>query len=295
MKTIRWSDNDRYWGPFTYSRDRRYCPFTIMLGSGHDEYRGARVRLSAFGHTLIVALPQWVLEPHRRKVVPGWDAETTARLGRDWYWDEHEREFGFTIVEGAIHVHYGPQTHSSDTTKSKIWWIPWKSWRLVRHSLYDQHGEHWVDQPVHRGRKHRERIGNRAWMNIWEAQRALEAACPTIQFEFDDFDGERITATTKIEEREWKRGEGWWRWLSLASHRRVSRSLDLRFNSEVGRRKGSWKGGTLGHGITMRPGELHEDAFRRYCDENKLTFVGRVEPEPTALEAHIAKGATDGR
>lgn len=53
-------------------------------------------------------------------------------------------------------------------------------------------------------------------------------------------------------------------------------TLDLEFSSEVGRRKGSWKGGTLGHGIEMLPGELHEAAFRRYCAQNDLTFVKRA-------------------
>lgn len=280
MKAIRWSSNDHYWGPFTYARERRYRTFSVMLGSGHDEYPGARLRLSLFGHTLITALPQWVLQPDRRKVFPNWDAATVARLGRDWYWDEHEREFGFTIAEGAVHIHHGPQTLSSETTKSKIWFIPWKSWRLVRHSLYDRGGDHWATLPSRHGRKQRKALGDRAWMNIWDAQRALEDACPTVQFEFSDFDGEKIVATTKIEEREWKRGEGRWSWLSLFSRRNLSRSLDLRFSAEVGKRKGSWKGGTLGHGIGMLPGELHEEAFRRYCEqEYKLTFIGRIEEQ----------------
>ncbi len=54
----------------------------------------------------------------------------------------------------------------------------------------------------------------------------------------------------------------------------MSRYLDLDFSAEVGRRKGSWKGGTLGHAIEMVTGEAHEAAFRRYCDQNDLTFIG---------------------
>lgn len=61
-----------------------------------------------------------------------------------------------------------------------------------------------------------------------------------------------------------------------------SRNLDLRFSGETGREKGSWKGGTIGTSIEMRPGELHEAAFRRYCDEEhraksgkyRITFIG---------------------
>lgn len=108
----------------------------------------------------------------------------------------------------------------------------------------------------------------------WRTRQATIAALPTVRFDFTDFDGEAIVATTRIEERQWKFGTKWCKWLSLFRHDKVSRSLDLDFSKEVGERKGSWKGGTLGHAINMLPGELHEAAFRRYCAEHRLTFVG---------------------
>lgn len=63
--------------------------------------------------------------------------------------------------------------------------------------------------------------------------------------------------------------------------------LDLRFSEEVGPQKGSWKGGTIGTGCDMLPGETPEQAFRRYCEKlhsskgNKymIKFV-RVVPQP---------------
>lgn len=58
----------------------------------------------------------------------------------------------------------------------------------------------------------------------------------------------------------------------------VRRSLDIQFSGETGTRKGSWKGGTVGHSIDMLPGELHEAAFRRYCSEHKMAFVGVCPP-----------------
>jgi hypothetical protein len=48
----------------------------------------------------------------------------------------------------------------------------------------------------------------------------------------------------------------------------------MRFSSEVGERKGSWKGGTIGHSITLLPNELHEAGFRRYCEKEGLKFIG---------------------
>jgi len=91
---------------------------------------------------------------------------------------------------------------------------------------------------------------------------------------FRDFDGEELTATTHISEHEWHFGEGQFKWLSLFRRPKISRSLDISFSGETGRRKGSWKGGTTGHSIEMLPGELHYAAFQRYCAEHQMTFIG---------------------
>lgn len=264
----RWGDNDHYFGPLTYARDsRHYRPIAAVLASGCDEYPGASFRISGFGHTLILALPQWVLSPYREKRQANWDAATTKRLGRDWYWDIDRREYGFSLSDGHLNISLGRQTMDSSTEQRWGYFLPWTQWRHVRHSFYGLRGEHVATLPD-TGKAY---LGD---LNRWRSEREIADATPTISFEFDDFDGERITATTKIEEREWHFGTGWFKWLSLFRKPRISRCLDLRFSAEVGKRKGSWKGGTLGHAIEMLPSELHEPAFRRYCEQNDLTFVG---------------------
>lgn len=278
---IRWSDNDRYWGPFTYARERGMeCGITIMLGSGDgDDYPGCCLRLGGFGHTLIIALPQ-ILKPWREWVEIRTEptrGEMIAEVRNPGYWDMHAREFGFSFFEGAIHVHYGPQTHDSTTDKVKVYFLPWRSWRHVRRSLYDLDGQHFADLPHQRGMA---KLGTNAWHNSWAVQKAIEEACPSSSFDFDDYDGERITAVTRIEEREWLLGEGKFKWLSWFRRPNISRSLDIQFLKETGARKGSWKGGTIGHSIAMLPGELHEAAFRRYCAEHQMTFVGKSEDQP---------------
>lgn len=268
MKPIHWSDEDRYFGPFTFAKQgKHYRSWAIVLGSGDgDDYPGCRLRVSGFGCTLIVALPA-IIKPYRTKVyAQSWDAATVERLGRDWYWDEDEREYGFSYSDGFLRVFLGRQTNDSSTEKSWSKHLPWTQWRHVRHSFYDLSGDlfgHLPNKPSYR-----------VWHNRWDLERAIEAACPAASFDFDDFDGERINATTKIEEREWRFGEGWSKWLSLFRRPKVSRSLSISFSAETGDRKGSWKGGTMGTGIEMLPGELHEAAFRRYCAEHAMTFVG---------------------
>ncbi|MBA1156946.1 hypothetical protein [Microvirga mediterraneensis] len=277
-RAIRWSDNDRYFGPFTYARERQYKRLALVLGSGDDDdYPGCRLRASAFGHTLIVALPP-IIKPWRQKVfATSWDAATVARLGRDWYWDTHEREYGFSCSEGFLQVFLGPQTHDSSTTKSWSKFLPWTQWRHVRHSMYGLDGEHFWTEP--------ERDMRLGRGYDWEAIHAAQEACPSMTFAFTDYDGEELTAKTRIEEREWRFGTGWFKWLSFFRAPKIRRSLDIQFSGGTGRRKGSWKGGTLGHAIDMKPGELHEPAFRRYCAENGMTFIA-------ALPAPLVSGRT---
>ena len=103
MNHIRWGDNDRYFGPFTYAKDAKgYRPLALVLGSGDcEDYPGCRLRLSAFGRTLICALPQ-VIMPYRKKVLAHtWDAATVARMGRDWYFDYSEREYGISYCRSG--------------------------------------------------------------------------------------------------------------------------------------------------------------------------------------------------
>lgn len=257
----RWGDNDSYWGPFTYARDGRgYRPFAVVLSS--ERY----VRLSGFGHTLIIATPR-IIRSYRYWVDTS--KYTWSNNPAGGYWSVDKREFGFSYSDGFLQIHRGRCTMDSSTDRTKGYFLPWTQWRHVRESFYGQVGEHIATIPD-TGKSYAKDPGR------WERKRAVEDAVPTVSFSFDDFDSERIVAETKISEREWRFGTGWFKWLSLFRRPKIRRSLSIKFSSETGERKGSWKGGTVGSGIDMLPGELHEQAFRRYCAENKMTFVERL-------------------
>ncbi len=253
---IRWSDNDRRYGPVTVARGD-FPRIGFAVTSSDDEGRDAYGRIHLWRTTILWPMPSGLIRPCREKVrARYWDAETIERMGRDWYWQVDRREYGVSIIDGVLHYNYGRQTHDSDTDCSGCYFLPWKEWRHVRHSFYDMDGDlfcHVSDD--------------------WDERRKQEVACPSIRFNFADFDGEVIEAKTRIEERQWKRGAGWCKWLSLVWPDKIRRSLNLEFSSEVGKRKGSWKGGTIGHSIDMLPSELHEAAFRRYCEQEGLTFI----------------------
>ena len=278
----RYSGNDKHFGPFTWSAhsSEHWRPMGLMLDSGGDHEdsgnKGCNLKLHGFGRTLIVELPRLLPDFRIRHTAVGWDAATVARLGRDWYDEVFPREYGFTVSDGTMHVHHGPQTHDSITTKNKVYFLPWCNWRFIRQSWYGPTGQHietlWetTDREVRSAQ--------------WDWRHDFEASLVKTRFEIIDSDGERIGVSTHIEEREWRFGTGLFAWLSLFRKAKIRRSLSITFDREVGPEKGSWKGGLIGTGIDMLPGELHEAAFRRYCEQEHRSKNGRhrinlVEPK----------------
>jgi hypothetical protein len=275
----RYSGNDKHWGPFTFSKHSNefWRPLGAMLDSGGREDRddGCCLKLHAFGYTFICELPQ-IIQPHRIKhIAQSWDAATVERMGRNWYYETFPNEYGFTVSDGFLQVFLGPQTMDSTTTKNWCKHLPWTQWRFVRKSLYDTEGNHFWTEPTGR-----QVPGGAAW----DEQQRMRDSVPKVVFEFADYDDQRIRAATSIEEWEWRFGEGCFKWLSLLCRPKVRRSLDIAFSAEVGLEKGSWKGGMMGHSIDMLPGELHEAAFRRYCEQEhrskhgrfRITYVSKV-------------------
>lgn len=274
----RLTENDRNWGPITVGRWSNRISLT--LESGDDEDRECLLLMVAFGWALRIRVFNWLCRPWQARWVEcNWDAETVKRLGRSGYWEIHKRQFGFSLSNMGngydfLQCFFGPQTHDSSSTKSWSKHLPWKMWDCVRHSLYLPDGSHYYTEDREKGH--------------WDRWYDAKQKCPCCHFAFEDYDGAKIIATCVIAEREWHRGEGWFKWLKWFYPRKIRRSLDLSFNAEVGPEKGSWKGGTIGHGIDMEPGETPQQAFERYCGmeherkgrEFRLKFIGPCGPPP---------------
>ncbi|MBP8235259.1 MAG: hypothetical protein KAY22_23465, partial [Rhizorhabdus sp.] len=146
MRAVRWSgEGDRYWGPFTYARERRKGgrTFGMVLTSGRagedDGGNGCYLRMHLLGHTLIVALPP-IIKPAREwhKITTEPTRSQMIAAGRaPGYWEVWARDYGFCFVDGSLHYDYGRQTHSSDTDQSGCWFLPWLQHRHIRRSFYD--------------------------------------------------------------------------------------------------------------------------------------------------------------
>lgn len=82
----------------------------------------------------------------------------------------------------------------------------------------------------------------------------------------DSYDNTTVTATISVVEREWR--PRWFKWTSIFS--KVSKTIDVDFDKQVGKEKGSWKGGVLGCGYAMKPGETPLQCLRRMEKERKF-------------------------
>jgi hypothetical protein len=230
----------------------------VVLMSRDEEYPGCKLVISGFGRSVWITLPE-VIKPHQHKVQAGsWDAATVARMGRDWYWQTERRKFGLALLFGDhLVLHYGRDDMNTHRPQRASCFLPWKQWEHVRHSAYDLDGNWLID-----------------FSNDVREMIPQRDATPKASFYFADYDGEVIRATCHIDEREWRRGLRHFRWLRLFYRPMIKRNLEISFSAEVGPKKGSWNGGMVGHSTELTPGELHEAAFRRYCTEKRLTYIG---------------------
>jgi hypothetical protein len=150
--------------------------------------------------------------------------------------------YGFSYHARAIHLNW--------RRCCKIVHLPW-DWQHVRHEVYLADGsrvepaKHEYEPPFSDGRE----------VEVHPYTYVLKNG--TVQ---------NRAATITGEEREWR--WLWFQWLPWP--RKISRSIDIRFDDEVGERSGSWKGGTTGCGYEWRKGETMLDALRRMERDRKM-------------------------
>lgn len=184
--------------------------------------------------------------------------------GSNSYYEESCRSYGFYLFENHFNIMYGAQTYLHDPNLSKRWscFLPWTEWRFVRHSYYNLAG--WGEIPVPQD------------LSAWRMKDDLKITNPEYfqTFLLKDYDEEVLEAIVNVEEREWLLGTGVFKWLSALKEPKIRRTLDIEFSGETGKRKGSWKGGTIGCSIDMVVGDTPETAFRRYCSNHNMTFLG---------------------
>ena len=248
--------------------NKHYCTFSLHLDTPHEEPDDP-YNVFSFGFLRwgwYFKIPQLV-KPVGRKVQAGWNEETKARLGRDWYMDYTPKSYGITLLDDAVHVAYGVQPGcwtSGDKKNSdhvSLLDYPW-GFRHVRNTIYTRNGNALSYDEWYKYDSVQYTIKDRdlAWLSD-----------PTNSYYYfiyrDTFDGMDIPTKAHVSEREWRRGiNKFWKAIFsvFPNSKKVVRSLEIDFKYEVGARKGSWKGGTMGMGIAMLEGESVNDAISRF-------------------------------
>lgn len=157
---------------------------------------------------------------------------------RDW------QRWGFSHCDDAIHFYWNERT--------VVWWLPWLHKVHQRHEVRRADGS-WVP-----------------FVGSWEHDKEPDGR---EQFEFPytyrlrSGEIQNRIATVFVERRAWR--PKWFQWTALfeESHQ----NIDVTFNDEVGECTGSWKGGTVGCGYSILPGESPEQTLRRM--ERERIFV----------------------
>lgn len=158
--------------------------------------------------------------------------------------EPHEimESWGFSFVERTIHFNWGRHT--------KIFRFPW-DWEHLKCEVQRPDGS-WVPYVA-------------SYESDTEPDGRWEESYP-YQYLLKSGEVQERTATVYIERREWR-----WRWLMWCPWPAIKRqSVDITFDDEVGERTGSWKGGTIGCGYEMKPGETALQTLRRMEREREF-------------------------
>ena len=149
---------------------------------------------------------------------------------------ERVAEWGFSLCDDAVHFNWGEDC--------KFWNLPCFNKVHQRHEVRRADGS-WV--PYVGSYEHNKTPDGREEFVLPYAYRLRN----------DEL--QQRKATVFVERRAWR--PRWFEWTSLFE--KSYQSIAVEFDDEVGERTGSWKGGCVGCGYTMLPGETPKQTLRR--------------------------------
>ena len=156
--------------------------------------------------------------------------------------------YGFYFHMDQLGIHFGKKT--------KLYDLPW-CFDWIRTSALRKDGK-WEHET--KNNRNRQFYDKNKWKDILYIE--------TFPYTYTLKNGEiqNCLATIRVDEREWR--WKWFKWLSFP--KRISKSIDVEFSSEVGERTGSWKGGTTGCGYDILKNETPYECLKRMEKERKF-------------------------
>lgn len=183
----------------------------------------------------------------------------TLRFLDRWHSEPREmmESWGLSVHHSDIHLNWGRHC--------KILHMPW-AWEWVRSSFLLPDGNSWAHEL--RSWSRREHLGTRRDRAHFLPSTDIPQWSETHPYRYVLRSGavQNVNATIQVHEMEWR-----WRWFTwLPFPRMIHRTIDIRFDGEVGERAGSWKGGTVGCGYDLRRNETPRECLRRMERDRKF-------------------------
>jgi len=156
----------------------------------------------------------------------------------------------------GIYIYNGDEICFRLGDRNKSYDFPWHlDW--VRTSALDNDGE-WLHETKHN--RHMEFYDKDKWKDIL----LYETHPYKYTTKYNEI--QECLATIRVQEREWR--WKWFKWLKYT--KKVHKSIDIEFSQEMGEKRGSFKGGTLGCSYEMKKDETPYETLKRMELERKF-------------------------
>ena len=170
--------------------------------------------------------------------------------------EDWNASYGVSIFARDMHLNW--------RTACKVIYFPW-DWTHARTTILKPDGSVLAHEE-----KHDRTLGSKDWHDRYDRWNALKTSVSeTHSYHYLKLPSGEVqarTATIHGGEMEWRMR--WFKWLPWP--RKISRTIDITFDDEVGERSGSWKGGCTGCSWEWRHGETMLQALRRMERERRF-------------------------
>jgi len=165
--------------------------------------------------------------------------------------------WGFNYHNNAVWIYIGGGGNFEGGKKWKTFHMFWElDWIRTSTLLVD--GTWFHETKSNRKEWGGDGYGSHDWLNKEKWQE--------VHPYLDSYDNTTVKATISVEEREWRpRGA---KWTSLFA--KIRKDIMVEFDNEVGKEKGSYKGGTIGCSYEMQPNETPLGCLKRMEKEMKF-------------------------
>lgn len=163
-------------------------------------------------------------------------------------------KWGISYFGDTLFIYRGGKGNLDGGNKFWAFHAPW-SWQWVRTSALKKAGGWENEIKGERKDFYKDKWKDILWTETYDYFYKLQSG-----------EIQERRATLKVEEREWR--WHWFQWLKFP--RKIRRTINIRFNAEVGERTGSWKGGCTGCSYDLLPNETPYHCLRRMQFERKF-------------------------